>query len=46
MISALVRAFLTGFLSGAKETPRAFFAPVVAVWDLLLDSTERLTRPN
>ncbi len=46
MISAYFSSFLRGFLTGAKETPKGFFAPAVAVWNLLLDSTERLTRPN
>jgi hypothetical protein len=34
--------FLTGFLEGAKETPRAYFAPVVALWRLLVSTTESL----
>lgn len=34
--------FLSGFFQGAKETPRAFFAPAIAVWRLLVDSTESL----
>lgn len=28
-------AFWTGFVAGVKETPRAYFAPAVAVWNLL-----------
>lgn len=39
--------FVKGFIKGAKETPRGFFAPLVAVWRLLLTVTESLTsRPR
>ena len=38
-----MKEFWEGFVSGAKETPRAFFAPAVAVWHLLLETTEQLT---
>lgn len=38
-----MKEFWEGFVSGAKETPRAFFAPAVAVWRLLLETTEDLT---
>jgi hypothetical protein len=34
--------FLAGFVEGARETPRAFFAPLVAVWRLLLSTTQSL----
>ncbi len=37
--------FLQGFVHGARETPRGFFAPAVAVWLLivaLIDVTESL----
>lgn len=34
--------FVQGFIKGAKETPRGFFAPLVAVWRLLLSVTESL----
>lgn len=34
--------FLEGFLKGARETPRAYFAPAIAVWRLLLTVTESL----
>jgi hypothetical protein len=34
--------FLAGFIEGAKETPRAYFAPVVALWRLLVSTTESL----
>lgn len=30
------------FLEGAKEAPRAYFAPVVALWRLLVSTTESL----
>ena len=32
----------TGFVKGAKETPRGFFAPVIALWRLLVSVTESL----
>ena len=38
-----MKEFWEGFVSGAKETPRAFFAPAVAIWRLLLETTEDLT---
>ena len=39
--------FLAGFIEGAKETPRAFFAPAVALWRLLLTVTgSPLTSPT
>ncbi len=34
--------FIEGFIKGAKETPRIFFAPAIAVWCLLYDTTESL----
>jgi hypothetical protein len=34
--------FLIGFLHGARETPRAYFAPFVALWRLLASTTESL----
>ena len=39
----VMKEFWEGFVSGAKETPRAFFAPAVAIWRLLLETTEDLT---
>lgn len=39
-----MRDFINGFIKGAKETPRAFFAPAVAVWRLLLNTTESLVQ--
>ena len=38
--------FLTGFIKGAKETPRAYFAPVVAIWRLFYAVTESLLAPK
>lgn len=38
--------FTQGFIKGAKETPRGFFAPAVAIWRLLLDTTESLVKPK
>ena len=37
--------FLEGFFKGARETPRAFFAPVVALWRLFASVTESLLEP-
>jgi hypothetical protein len=37
-----MKGFMQVFIKGAKETPRAFFAPAVAIWWLLLDTTELL----
>ncbi len=37
-VSIDMRDFWTGFLKGAKETPRAYFAPLVAAWRLLLNT--------
>lgn len=34
--------FLQGFVKGAMETPKGFFAPVIAVWRLLVGVTESL----
>jgi len=34
--------FVKGFIKGAKETPKAFFAPAIAIWRLLLQTTESL----
>lgn len=38
--------FVQGFIKGAKETPRAFFAPLIAIWRLLLVTTESLIKPR
>jgi hypothetical protein len=38
----MIASFIQGFLKGAKETPRMFFAPAIAIWRLLLDTTESL----
>jgi hypothetical protein len=37
-----MRDFIDGFVKGAKETPRGYFAPAVAIWCLLVETTERL----
>ena len=34
--------FVQGFIKGAKETPRGFFAPAVALWRLLVGVTDSL----
>ena len=35
--------FFRGFIKGAMETPKGFFAPAVALWKMLVDTTEKLT---
>jgi hypothetical protein len=37
-----MRAFLDGFMKGARETPRGYFAPAVAIWRLLVTTTDSL----
>ncbi|MFA6121858.1 MAG: hypothetical protein WCT35_07310 [Sideroxydans sp.] len=39
---ANLKSFVQGFIKGAKETPRGFFAPAVAVWRLFFITTESL----
>ena len=39
-----MKDFLDGFIKGAKETPRAFFAPAIAIWRLLVSTTDSLLR--
>ncbi len=34
--------FIRGFVEGAKETPRGYFAPLVAIWRLFFGVTESL----
>ena len=34
--------FLQGFIAGVKETPKAFFAPEVAMWRLLVAAVRYL----
>ena len=36
--------FFQGFIKGAKETPKGYFAPVIAIWRLLVDVSESLTK--
>lgn len=36
--------FVQGFIKGAKETPRGFFAPAIAIWRLLVGVTDSLTK--
>lgn len=38
--------FIRGLIRGAKETPAGYFAPAVAVWRLLLKTTESLLFPR
>lgn len=36
--------FFQGFIKGAKETPKGYFAPVIAIWRLLVEVSESLTK--
>jgi len=36
--------FMQGFIKGAKETPKAFFAPAIAVWRLRVEASESLIK--
>ena len=38
--------FLQGFVKGAKETPKGYFAPAIAFWRLLVGVSESLTKEN
>ncbi len=38
----MLRDFLAGFMNGARETPVGFFAPAIAIWRLLVSTTESL----
>ena len=31
-----MRDFWRGFIAGAKETPRGFFAPLIVIWRLFI----------
>lgn len=42
----MMRDFVQGFIKGAQETPHGFFAPAVAIWRLLWDTTESLINPK
>ena len=34
----LIKACIKGFIKGAKETPRGYFAPLVTLWRVLIIS--------
>lgn len=36
--------FVRGFIQGMRDTPKGFFAPAVAIWRVLLVTTESLTK--
>lgn len=40
--SCTMNDFAKAFVKGAKETPRGYFAPAVAVWRVLFSVTESL----
>lgn len=39
----MIKAFIEGFKKGARETHRAYFAPAIAIWRLLITTTDSLT---
>ncbi len=39
-----LKAFCEGFVRGVKETPRQFFAPVIALYRCLRKSTDEVVR--
>lgn len=40
----ILNDFVKGFIKGAKETPRGFFAPAIAIWRLLVGVAESLIK--
>lgn len=36
--------FLEGFMKGARETPKGYFAPAIALWRCLVGVSESLTK--
>ncbi len=36
--------FIEGFVKGARQTPRAFFAPAIALWRLVVWIFNYMTR--
>ena len=38
--------FVQGFIKGARETPRGFFAPAIAIWRLLIGVTDSLVKKS
>lgn len=41
-----MNSFIQGFVKGAKETPKGFFAPAIALWRLLIGVTDSLTKED
>jgi hypothetical protein len=39
-----MKEFLDGFISAAKETPRGFFAPLIAIWRLFCGVTDSVLK--
>ena len=37
-MNVLMKACVKGFIKGAKETPRGYFAPLIALWRILIVS--------
>jgi len=43
----MIDAFIQGFTHAIKESPKAFFAPAIAVWRILFNVTESMIKhPN
>lgn len=38
--------FIKGFIKGAKETPKGYFTPAIAIWRLLRGVSDSLTLPK
>lgn len=36
--------FVNGFIKAAKETHRGFFAPAIAIWRILIETSDSLTK--
>lgn len=43
MVKTIIEPLTRGFLKAAKETPRAYFAPAIALWRALQYATQTLT---
>ncbi|MNY79785.1 hypothetical protein D3C86_2205820 [compost metagenome] len=43
LLEMAMNAFIRGFKRGVQETLQGFWAPAVALWDLLSTTTDKLT---
>lgn len=39
-MNVFVKLFMQGFIKGAQETPKAYFAPLIALWRLMYTTTK------